>query len=557
MSVDINKLKFQGGAEKLLTNFDVTEEVGQHLENLSGPTKQPLSADQVALALYMAMPEDQREHIDARVAEFGADKNTASDGTNKSFLSNVANLMNVTVEKDFAVPVIATTRQPPPQVTVRPRVWRDPVRGQVTFPKNAAFVAIVNASNVDENGVAPVIHMLERNSVKGKSDCLDLGNSRLKWDRPDHGEDLQVVENDASTVAFEDRNEDQFRAGDRFVAVPFDAKGQELEGGRDGADPENLVNVFEFQPLAADRSQPAIDTVPLNEDNPVQWRGDDADRPTRNHAGTTLEPGREVAVHQHKIRLPMIVQGDQRAQWTNLRATGLDLGLKVPQGTIYEPGADLSITIGNTVAESSTPQGDWNMPGNKEEVRKVDHGWGNMTYQQLMGQNSQIQAGTKQQDRTNVNCSLSDLAFGRAPETVTIGGKAWTPMESEDMSVADLAAHGIKAYWDNSSGSPQPVIKLDRGVLSASENEAGAKGNVQGWKIDVGYAVGNEWRGVKTVNVDSAEQSKAGTYKMPALTDRDEQQNLVPNGHVEIQLRNADGHMAKRIRIPMNQLRHG
>lgn len=583
---DLKNVLLTQGARDLITNLQLPEAVQMHLTSVG--EKRPISETELAILMLHHTPADQHAHIQNRVAALYDGKGPHTDGKNPAFVGQIAHILSAQVKKELAVPVLIRRNlpqpPPPPPIIAVPR--RDPLFGKVFFPDAADFVVIANNSSTDKRRVMDVVHILVREGLEDRIGDIDFKGARLRYTPRANHSDITVVKTEdiaeakseqgatqqgkpeqgpvqggrAAIVDFVDTDEHQFRSRDTMISIPFDKSGAEIKAGRDGRKTEATIEIYEYAPLRPsdpnEPLRPALDTIPFNDGRPYVVSGDQADQPGYAHEGVRIgdQMGRLAEAHAELVRLQLIETAgvDPRVRWTNTPVSGFLMGLVVGEATVGEAGEALRVQVLGTNVETSAPAGDWNVPGNPQEIRALNLAqFGGQTYAQLMnGQRVTLTSSNHQFDQVQRTPLLGEQAFMGA-EQVTVGGEALKRLGDEPLSVEAAKARGITVAWSTGKdGALMPVVSLKDGFLGAT-----GESSVNGWRIDVGYVSNNQWSGAPTLTVGSADRSPSKTMMLPGIP-AEAVDPLLNNGFIEVQVRTHESHMAQRIRIPMKEIQH-
>lgn len=530
----MTKLNLTPDAQKLYQSIENLTPTSQALvQQASEGSKAPIDVDQIAAYLLATCPAEQQKIQDA-VLQFKKDECGAApkDGSN---------LIELMFKKNIDVVGNPNVQRP---TAITPR-W-DPMIGSVYLDKDTAFAALCNAADWQDGGQMRVMHMIGRESALACGKKPDLEASNLVWDAEKNK--VQTVGDKAGVVKFEDRHDEEFEPGDATAVIFFDKNGKETKRiGTNDPDGEITVNFkWQHQP---DGSPWATQV----------YTAQNADAQSLNHQGVRFSLGRAVKVDQAKLQAYVQDRSSTQGAWINQPLKDLDVTLFADRGLHREPGSRVSVTFLNTSIQSAikAEEDKWKLQGNKPQAKVVDLkqyqaqniGW---LLSNTVNLESRMVEG-KHADSTTTSRPLRDVIYADAVQAIQVGGAQFQALGDTQLKAEDMKSRGFDAYFlESEDGKPRPVVELDAGFITSKESEVSLKG----WRVDVGYRdPQGKWQGCESFRLKNSTKSEAGTLELPVIEDY----AVFKSGSVkelELQVYNANGVPASRLRVPLDQLEH-
>lgn len=530
----MTKLNLTQDAAKLYQSIENLTPTSQAvIQQASDGAKAPIDADKLAAVLLATCPAEQ-EAIQQAIEKF---KKPDCEKPGKSG----SNLIELRFTK--AIDVVGVPQQPRP-VNIAPR-W-DPMTGAVFMDKDDAYAAFCNAADWREGGQMNVMHMIGRESVLSCGKKPDLEAANLVWDAEKNKP--QVVSDKASVVKFEDRHDEEFEPGDTTVIIFFDKSGKETK--RVGTtDPEGEVQVTFKYPQQNGGGTWANQT----------YTGGQAD--TQGHAlhGVRFALGRPVKYDESMLQAFVQDRSGAQGAWTGQTLQNLDVTLMADRGLHYEPGSRVQVSFLNTNLDSviKSSEDQWRVKGNKPQAAAVNLSpYQNQNIGWLLANNVTIQSRMNEgqhNDATSQSRPLSQYIYADAQQSVQVGGAEFKILGDEVVTAEQLKDRKIDAYFvEGADGKPIPVVELEAAFLTSKSD----KSSLKGWRFDVGYRdTAGEWKGAESLKLKNSAKSEAGRFEMPAIEDYGVFKSESVK-EIEIQIYNANGVPAQRLRIGLDQLEH-
>lgn len=530
----MTKLNLTSDAQQLYQSIQNLTPTSQAIiQQASEGSKRPIDVDQMAAFLLATCPAEQ-DAIQQAIEKF---KKPDCEKPGKSG----SNLIELMFKKE--IDVIGMPQQPRP-VNITPR-W-DPMIGAVFMDKDDAYAAFCNAADWRDGGRMNVMHMIGREGVLSCGKKPDLEAANLEWDAEKNKP--QVVSDKASVVKFEDRHDEEFEPGDTTVIIFFDKNGKETK--RVGTnDPEGEVTVNFRYP----------ETHGSGVWGNQVYTGAQTDTQALNRNGVQFALGRPVKVEEAKLQAFVQDRSGTQGAWTSQNLQSLDVTLMADRGLHREPGSRVQVTFLNDsiVSDISAKEDEWKLKGNKPQAKLVNlQSWAGQNIGWLLSQtvivDSRMMEG-QHNDSTRRQRPLSQYIYADAAAHVSVGGKGFEILGDQAVKAEELKERKLDAYFvENADGKPIPVIELGAGFMSSSAD----KTSLKGWRVDVGYRdTAGEWKGAESFKLKGPAKSEAGRLELPAIEDY----GVFKSGEVrdiEIQIYNANGVPAQRLRIALDQLEH-
>lgn len=528
------KLNLTPDAHKLYQSIENLTPTSQALvQQASEGSKAPIDVDQIAAYLIATCPAEQAKIQDA-VAQYKKQEcgETPKDGSN---------LIELMFKKN--IDVVGNPNIPRP-TAITPR-W-DPMIGSLFLDKDTAFAALCNAADWQDGGQMRVMHMIGREGAVACGKQPDLKASNLTWD-PEKNK-VQTVGDKAGVVKFEDRHDEEFEPGDATAIVFFDKNGKETKRiGTNDPDGEVTVN-FKYQHAPTGGSWA---TMVYNAQN--------ADAQNLNHHGVQFSLGRAVKVDQAKLQAYVQDRSGAQGAWLSQPLKDLDVTLFADRGLHREPGSRVHVTFLNTAIVSAikAEEDNWKLSGNKPQAKVVDLaqyqgqniGW-------LLSNNVNLESRMlegKHADSTTTARPLRDFIYQDAVQALEVGKAPFQTLGDTAIKGEEMNTRGFDAYFvEAEDGKPRPVVELQAGFLSSKDSDVSLKG----WRVDVGYRdLQGKWQGCESFRIKNATKSEAGTLELPVIEDY----AVFKSGNVkelELQVYNANGVPATRLRVRLDELQH-
>lgn len=530
----MTKLNLTPDAQKLYQSIENPTPTAQAIiQQASEGAKKPLDLDQMAAFLLGTCPAEA-EAIQQAIEKF---KKPDCNASSKSG----SDLIELRFTK--AIDVVGVPQQPRP-VNITPR-W-DPMTGAVFMDKDDAYALFCNAADWRDGGQMNVMHLIGRESVLSCGKKPDLESANLVWDSEKNK--AQVVSDKASVVKFEDRHDEEFEPGDTTVIIFFDKNGKETK--RVGTnDPEGEVTVTFKYPQQNGGSTWGTQT----------YVGAQADTQALNRNGVQFALGRPVKVEEAKLQAFVQDRSGTQGAWTSQNLQSLDVTLMADRGLHREPGSRVRVTFlhDTIVSDISAKEDEWKLKGNKPQAKLVNlQSWAGQNIGWLLSQTVMVDSRMMEgqhSDATRRQRPLSQYIYADAASHVSVGGQGFEILGDQAVKAEEFEGRKLDAYFvENADGKPIPVIELGAGFMSSSAD----KTSLKGWRIDVGYRdTAGEWKGAESFKLKGSAKSEAGRLELPAIEDY----AVFKSGNVqdiEIQVYNANGVPAQRLRIGLDQLEH-
>ncbi len=530
----MTKLNLTTDAQKLYQSIENLTPASQALvQQASEASKAPMSVDQVAAYLLATCPAEQQAIQDA-VQQFQKDdcKPLSKDGSK---------LIELMFQKN--IDVVGNPRAPRP-TAITPR-W-DPMLGTLFMDKDVAFAALCNAADWQDGGTMRVMHMIGRDGAIACGKQPDLAASNLVWDSEKNK--IQNVGDKTSVVKFEDKHDEEFEPGDSTAVIFFDKNGKETK--REGiSDPAGEVTVnFKY----------------TNNPTGASWAtqvytGAQADAQNLNQNGVRFSLGRPVKIDQAKVQAYVQDRSGAQGAWTSQTLKDLDVTLFADRGLHREPGSRVMVSFLGAAIQSliKSEEDKFRLAGNKPQAKLVDlNQYQNHSVAWLLGNAVNIESRMiegQHADSTTTSRPLRDVIFADAVESIQVGQAPLVALGDGSVPAAEMKARGFDAYFvENEDGKPRPVVELEAGFLSSKSSDVPLKG----WRIDVGYRDTNgAWQGCESFKIKNLTTSEAGRLELPVIEDYGVFKSEAVKD-LELQVYNANGVPAQRLRVALDQLEH-
>ena len=530
----MTKLNLTPDAQKLYQSIENQTPAAQALvQQASEASKVPMSVDQVAAYLLATCPAEQQAIQDA-IQQF--QKNDCATPSKDG-----SKLIELMFKKN--IDVVGNPQVPRP-TAVTPR-W-DPMLGTVFMDKDTAFAALCNAADWGDDGTMRVMHMIGREGALACGKKPDLAGSKLTWDSEKNP--AQTIGDKTSVVSFEDKHDEEFEPGDATAVIYFDKNGKETK--REGINnPGGEVTVnFKY----------------TNNPNGPAWAtrvytGGQADAQNLNQNGVRFSLGRPVKIDQAKVQAYVQDRSGTQGAWTSQALKDLDVTLFADRGLHREPGSRAVVSFLNSSITSSVKaeEDKYTMAGNKPQAKLVDlNAYQAQNIAWLLNNPVTIESRMIEGDHadsTQTSRPLRDVIFADAVQSIEVGNAAFTALGDSKIAASEMKSRGFDAYFlENEDGKPRPVVELEAGFLSSKSSEVPLKS----WRIDVGYRDTNgKWQGCESFKIKNLTKSEAGRLELPVIEDY----GVFKSGDVkelELQVYNANGVPAHRLRVSLDQLEH-
>ena len=522
-----NPIKLDAGAYQLLSRIqnsggaicgNVQSEIAKACEGHAAP----LTAAQLEKVLTQAMPKHASQITEASKAtatsRYRCDSNGPTD-----FMTQ---FLNLRIEKDIARVHNRSETRP----------HRDPLHAEFIMDKEAQTILLFNARDVDENGRPLLMKVIAREGVD--VDCMDFSAYRTHWD--DGKPDVKTVAKDASFVAVQDTNENEFQFGDGVVHVSLGAKNEEISRGVK-LGPVNKQTT-RYYPAMRDENNAIV---------PNTDRPESRDSTTISGASLDTTP---VKTFDDKIKLAMAMKDCFPAgAWLEANAEHVKAKAYIEPGMMFEPGTVATVKVLNTELKTEVSDQDAFLIGSPGVSAEIDlASFKNHSLAQLLSQKivRHSESNTSDAaDRNRAQWTLRDLVYANKAN-ITVGATQLAPLTDARLNKANMADAKISAHYTQIANNPKGqrlCLNLDKDFLKSKDGTS-----IKGWSVVAGYRdEAGQWQQSDAVTVKTKSSSSKASFKFdlanaPALYNS--------NREIELRVFNAEGVPAQRVLIPFKEI---